>query len=71
MNKINIKIDGIMCDKCRETIKNTLIKVEGIKEVTVTQDIASIKYDGKLNKKEIIDSINNIGFETKEEYFSK
>jgi len=69
MKEVKLKIDGIHCDNCRASIKNALSKNDEIKEVEVIDDTAIIKYEKDLNHKKIIDCINDIGFETKEEYF--
>ena len=71
MKEIKLKIDGIHCDNCRSRIKNVLEKNSEIKEVEVIDDKAIIKYDSDLNHEKVINTINDIGFETKEEYFSE
>lgn len=70
MNKINVKIEGIHCDNCRNRIVKVLSKIDNIKDIVINDDIATIKYEGELNHKEIIDTLNDIGFNTKEEYFN-
>ena len=32
MKKISLKINGIMCDKCRQTIKNAISNLNNIKD---------------------------------------
>ena len=70
MNKKYVKIDGIHCKHCIETITNELLKNKKIKKVNIKNNIAHISYDGNLNDKEIIKSINKIDYFTKEEYIS-
>ena len=69
MKEIKLKINGIHCDNCRLRIKNVLSKNKEISKVDVVDDTAIIKYEKDLDKNKIVDSINDIGFETKEEYF--
>ena len=70
MNKIYVKIEGIHCSHCIDTITKELKKNKNIKEVKIHNNIAYITYDKKLTKKEIIKTINNIDYFTKEEYIS-
>ena len=70
MNKIYVKIDGIHCSHCIETITEELLKNKNIKQVKIKRNIAHITYDNKLTHKEIIKTINNIDYITKEEYIS-
>ncbi len=69
MKKISLKIDGIHCDNCRERIKKILSRNDEIKSIEINDNIAVIEYEKELNHEKIIESINDIGFETKEEYF--
>ena len=71
MKEIKLKIDGIHCDNCRARITKVLSKNDEIDSVLVEDNIATIKYKEELNHKKVIDAINDIGFETKEEYFIK
>ncbi len=71
MKEIKLKIDGIHCDNCRKRIKSVLLNNEEIKDVQIEDNIASIKYEKKLDHEKVISTINDIGFETKEEYFVK
>ncbi len=71
MKRIRIKIDGIRCNKCRSIITTELEKNKLIKSVSIDENIASIEYNEKLDVKEIIDIINSLEFETKEDYIIK
>ena len=71
MKKVELKIDGIHCDNCRSRIKKVLEKNEEIKTVNVNDNVATIEYENDLDHEKVIDTINSIGFETKEEYFSE
>ena len=68
MKELKIKIDGIHCDNCRKSIISSLSKNDKIKSVKVNDDVATISYENELDYNEVINTINDIGFETKEEY---
>ena len=70
MNKKYVKIDGIHCNHCIDTITNALLKNKNIKEVKIKNNIAHITYDKKLSNREIIKIIIDIDYFTKEEYIS-
>lgn len=70
MNKIYVKIDGIHCDHCISTITSNLLKINNIKEVSISNNIATITYLGTINNKDIINIINDIGYITKDNYIS-
>ena len=63
-----VKIDGIHCEHCIETITNELLKSKKIKKVIIKNNIAHITYEGNLTNKEIIKTINGLDYITKDEY---
>lgn len=71
MKKIYLKIDGMHCSHCEETIKTCLLDFKNIKKVTFDGKIACIDYENNLNQEEIIHSILNQGYITKKEYFNE
>lgn len=70
MNKKYVKIEGIHCNHCIDTITNALLKNKNIKEVKIKNNIAHITYDKKLSNREIIKIIIDIDYFTKKEYIS-
>lgn len=70
MPKIYVKIDGMHCSHCENVIKNTLLFINNIKDVSFYNYIACITYTGYLSKKKIIKSINEIGYITNDTYIS-
>ena len=70
MKKIYMKIDGIHCEHCEVKIKEQLLKNKKIKDVIFDGNIACISYVGKLKNSELIDSIIDIDYFTKDEYIS-
>lgn len=71
MKEIYVKIEGIHCNNCESKIKKELLKDKKIKDVKINKNIAYISYNGKLDKKEIIDMITGIDYITKDEYISE
>ena len=71
MHVLYIKIDGITCDNCRNTIKKELLNINNIKDVNVTKNIAKVSYLKEINEIEIIEVINKLGYFTKKDYISK
>ena len=65
-----VKINGIHCEHCIDTITSELLKNKNIKNVVIKNNIAHITYEKKLSNKEIIDTIKRIDYFTKEEYIT-
>ncbi len=70
MPKIYVKIDGMHCSHCESVIKNNLLSINNIKDVSFYNYIACITYSGYLSKKRIIETINDSGYITSNEYIS-
>ncbi len=70
MKNIYVKIDGMHCTHCEDTIRGSLLKIGNIKNVEFESFIACITYTGNLDKEEIKKSIINCGYITKDEYIS-
>ncbi len=70
MKNIYVKIDGMHCTHCEDTIRGSLLKISNIKNVEFDSFIACITYTGNLDKEEIKKSIINCGYITKNEYIS-
>lgn len=70
MPKIYVKIDGMHCSHCESVIKNNLLSINNIKDVSFYNYIACITYSGYLSKKRIIKTINDSGYITSNEYIS-
>lgn len=71
MKKIYIKIDGMHCTHCENTIRTSLLKINNISSVEFDGFIACVTYIGKLNKEEIKKAIIDRGYITKDEYISE
>lgn len=68
--KVFVKIEGISCSHCLDTIETNLLKEKNIIKVEFQKNIAIIEYVGKLEKKKIIKLINSLGYLTQESYIS-
>lgn len=71
MKKIYIKIDGMHCTHCENTIKASLLKINNISSVEFDGFIACVTYIGKINKEAIRKAIVDKGYITKDEYISE
>ena len=71
MKKIYIKIEGMMCNHCYETISKIIQKDFNVKKVKIKRDIATIGYENEINIENIIEEINKKGYITKKEYVSE
>ena len=71
MKKIYIKIEGMMCSHCYQTISKIIQKDFNVKKVKIKRDIAIIWYENEINIENIIEEINKKGYITKKEYVSE
>lgn len=62
MEKI-IKIDGMGCQHCVTSVKETLSKLDGIKVIEVTIGEAKIEMPENYDFKIIVEALDDIGFE--------
>ena len=61
-----IKVEGMTCQHCVETITKALNKISGLNSIVVNLDDkeVSVRFDGnKTNLQEIISKIIDVGFE--------
>ena len=68
MEKIDIKVSGMVCGGCEKRVINALSLIDGIEEVTAnhTDGLVSIKTSKKIEKNEIKETIEDLGFEIKD-----
>lgn len=71
MNIIYVKIDGITCTNCEDTIRKKLLQNKNIKEISFNKNICLIKYKGKINLNKIIDDICDLNYFTCEDYIKE
>ena len=71
MKKIYIKIDGMMCTHCYQTVSKIIQSDFNVKKVKINRNIATVWYENEINIENIIEEINKKGYVTKKEYVSK
>lgn len=71
MKKIYVKIDGMHCAHCEDTIRTSLLKISNISSVEFDGFIACVDFVENLNKEEIKKAIIDKGYITKDEYISE
>jgi|TARA_B110000438_G_C15766522_1_gene629886 copper chaperone len=67
MKTEQIKVDGMSCGHCVETIENSVGKMEGVKQVIVSLDDKKVSVDfdeNQLTLKDLKEKIIEAGFET-------
>ncbi len=60
-----MKIDGMHCSHCEETIKNALMSIKNVDDVVFNGFIATITYKNKVSKRQIIEKILEKGYFTR------
>lgn len=63
-----VRIEGIYCHHCIDTITKALLKNPYITKVKIKNNIATIDYQEPLSNEEIIKTIKDIDYFTKEDY---
>lgn len=70
MKKIYIKIEGMHCINCEDTIKYALMSDKDIKRVSFDGFIAVVTCENRLREEKLIKVINDLGYYTRREYIS-
>lgn len=70
MSRIYLKIEGIYCAHCEETIRNALMKNGSVKKVEIKGDIATVFYVGDIDSCDLVERVCAAGYQTKPEYVS-
>ena len=70
MKKIYVKIEGMHCSHCEDTIRESLLNIKNISQVDFDGFIACLTYKGKLNKEKIIKAITDKNYITNNEYIN-
>ena len=68
MKETILKVNGMECGGCENRIKNALSTIEGIESVDADYKtgIVKVKSDEKVEKEEMKEKIEDIGFEVEE-----
>ena len=70
MKKIYIKIEGMHCINCENTIKYALMSDKDIKRVSFDGFIAVVTCENRLREESLIKVINDLGYYTRRDYIS-
>jgi len=64
MNTEQIIVANIKCSGCATTIKNELLKIDGIADAEVfnDQDMVTVTYTNSPNRKAVIDKLYALGY---------
>ena len=63
-----IKVDGMSCDHCRDTIESALAKINGVRTADVDHDKNEVRADYKADRvsmKKLHDTIEDQGYDVK------
>ena len=71
MEKIYMKVEGMMCNHCYQTVTKIIKSEHNVKKVKIHRDIVSIWYENDIDFDRIIAEICERGYITKREYISK
>ncbi len=69
MEELTLNIKGMMCEGCENRVKNALMEIDGIENVTADHNtgIITITSNKEVSKEIIKDVIEDIGFEVVKE----
>ena len=61
-----IRVEGMTCSHCEANVTRTLLKLDGIEEVSADRNTSEVKIMGEeINLSEIEQAVNEIGFQFK------
>lgn len=65
MNKINLKVNGMVCNGCENRVKNALMNIEGVSKVKASykKSLVTISAKDEVDVKDIENVIKNLGYE--------
>lgn len=65
MNKLNIRVKGMVCGGCENRVKNAVSTIDKISSVEADYKtgIVTIISEDNIDKEIIVETINDIGFE--------
>lgn len=66
---LTLKVDGMVCSSCKKKVSDCLMKLKGIKKVSVDMDNneARVEYEkGKVSVKDMVGALKKKGYDAKE-----
>ena len=69
MKELVFNVKGMMCKGCENRVENALKNIDGIEDVKADHNLEQVKVtlSKDVNKEEIINKIEDIGYEAKED----
>lgn len=62
-----LKVDGMTCSHCEKSVKDALVKVDGVSDVAVNLETKIVTVEGSnLDENIMKNAIDDIGFEVSE-----
>jgi len=66
MNKVELKIHGMMCEGCVNRVNDALLHIQGVKTVQVSlKDKRAVVTGEDLKYDELVDAVVKIGYKVK------
>ncbi len=65
MNKLNLKVNGMVCNGCENRVKNALMNIEGVSKVKASykKSLVTISAKDEIDVKDIENVIKDLGYE--------
>lgn len=60
-----IEIENLKCKGCANTIKNKLMRIEGVKDVIVNKETETVTVEGSAKRAELVAILSSIGYPEK------
>lgn len=60
-----IEAENIKCNGCANSIKNALLKIEGVESVSVDKDSEAITIEGTADKNILVQTLSKLGYPEK------
>ena len=69
MPKINLKVNGMVCNGCENRVKNALMNIEGVSKVKASykKSLVTISAKEEVDVKDIENVIKELGYEVVKE----
>lgn len=61
----NIAVENIKCGGCVNSIKNALLKISGVENVSIDKDTETVTIDGTLDKNILVQALSKLGYPEK------
>ena len=59
------EVENIKCGGCMNSIKNALLKLEGVTGVEINKEIDTVLVNGNFNREAIVEKLNDLGYPEK------